>query len=77
MIRLFLYLFYNKNITIHPIYERFFFIKSSMQICIREDEINLDMDDLNIAQTAVDSGLAVVNRVFIIGYDDSQVKIWR
>lgn len=31
-----------------------------MQICVGEDEIDLDMDDLNITQTAVDSGLAVV-----------------
>ncbi|MGG0288633.1 hypothetical protein ABEY41_26750 [Peribacillus butanolivorans] len=31
------------------------------------------MDDLNIAQTAVDSGLAIVNRVIIIGEDDSQL----
>ncbi|MEJ9230821.1 hypothetical protein LAV79_15295 [Peribacillus butanolivorans] len=76
MLRLFLYLFYNK-ISLLTLYERFFFIKSSMQICVGEDEIDLDMDDLNIAQTAVDSGLAIVNRVIIIGYDDSQVKIWR
>ncbi|MGW6301835.1 hypothetical protein [Peribacillus butanolivorans] len=40
---------------------------------------------MNITQTAVDSGLAVVNRVIIIGEDDSQlyfvidkaVQIWR
>ncbi|MCO0597367.1 DUF2577 domain-containing protein [Peribacillus butanolivorans] len=45
----------------------------NLQIRIGTDEIDLDMDDLIVSQTAANGGLAVGDRVIIIGDDDSQL----
>ena len=45
----------------------------NLQIRVGTDEIDLDMDDLIVSKTAADAGLAVGDRVIIIGDDDSQL----
>jgi hypothetical protein len=45
----------------------------NLQIRVGVDEIDLDMDDLIVSQTAADAGLAVGDRVIIIGDDDTQL----
>jgi hypothetical protein len=45
----------------------------NLQIRVGTDEIDLDMDDLIVSKTAADAGLAVGDRVIIIGDDDTQL----
>ncbi|AXN39858.1 hypothetical protein [Peribacillus butanolivorans] len=44
----------------------------NLQIRVGTDEIDLDMDDLNVSQTAFNAGLDVGDRVIIIGDEDAQ-----
>ncbi|CAM3640807.1 hypothetical protein [Mesobacillus zeae] len=45
----------------------------NLKLRVGTDEIDLDMDDLIVSQTAANGGLSVGDRVIIIGDDDSQL----
>ena len=45
----------------------------NLQIRVGTDEIDLDMDDLIVSQTAANGGLSVGDRVILIGDDDTQL----